>query len=149
MKGKDQAKETAHQLFLDGKHTSKEIAALLNISERTISKWVQAGKWKEERAMRNVTPRELEADIMEIISELITQRKTCVDPKERISIADQISKYNKLLETMRKETRLALHVYVTVLDELLAFQNTRMPNATKTMVEVQRAFIDHKAAEYL
>jgi transposase len=149
MKDKRKAKETAKQIFLDGKQTSKEIAQLVGVSERTLSKWVTEEKWREDRANRNVTPRELEADVVQIISALIEERKGCDDPKRRVAIADEISKYNKLMETLRKETRIALHVYVNVLDELMAFSSTRFPKQTPSMIEVQRAFLDHKAPEYL
>jgi transposase len=149
MKDKRKAKETAKQIFLDGKQTSKEIAQLVGVSERTLSKWVTEEKWREDRANRNVTPRELEADVVQIISALIEERKGCDDPKRRVAIADEISKYNKLMETLRKETRIALHVYVNVLDELMGFSSTRFPKQTPSMIEVQRAFLDHKAPEYL
>lgn len=149
MRDKRNAKETAKQLFLDGKMTSKEIAEIVQVSERTLSKWVSDGKWREDRVNRSVTPKEMEADVIQIISALIEERKNCDDPKRRVSIADEISKYNKLMDTLKKEHRIALHVYVNVLDELLSFSSTRYPKATPSMIEIQKAFLDHKAPEYL
>lgn len=149
MKDKRRAQETAKSLFLEGKLTAKEIASIVKVAERTISKWVTAGKWKEERAVRNVTPKEMENDVIEIINQLIMQRKSAVDASERMKIADELSKYNKLWENLKKDNKLALSAYITVLDELLSFQSTRHPDFTAKMVNLQREFIDHKASEYL
>lgn len=42
-------KEQAKSLFIKGQMTQEELARKLNISERTIHRWKQAGGWKQLR----------------------------------------------------------------------------------------------------
>lgn len=42
-------KEQAKSLFIKGQMTQEELARKLNISERTIRRWKQAGGWKQLR----------------------------------------------------------------------------------------------------
>ena len=45
----DKLKEQAKILFIKGHMTQEELARKLNISERTIRRWKQAGGWKQLR----------------------------------------------------------------------------------------------------
>ena len=45
----DKLKEQAKILFIKGHMTQEELARMLNISERTIRRWKQAGGWKQLR----------------------------------------------------------------------------------------------------
>lgn len=45
----DKLKEQAKTLFINGQMTQEELARKLNISERTIRRWKQAGGWKQLR----------------------------------------------------------------------------------------------------
>lgn len=45
----DKLKEQAKILFIKGQMTQEELARKLNISERTIRRWKQAGGWKQLR----------------------------------------------------------------------------------------------------
>lgn len=150
MKNRHKEKEQAKLLFIEGTRTSKEIANLLKVSERTVGKWAAEGKWKEQRALRGVSLQEMEGDLLEIIAGLLADRKKhSDDPQQRVKIADELSKYNKALQTLRRETKLPLAAYINVLEELIAFTGTRKPKFTPELVMTVKEFIDHKATEYI
>jgi len=45
----------AKELFLTGKHQQKEIAKMVSVSEKTITRWVKVGKWEFLRSALTTT----------------------------------------------------------------------------------------------
>ncbi len=67
---KDEVKDIAFILFSDGMQL-KEIAAKLNVSAQTLTKWSREGSWKEQKTyLENAAPRrlaELHAELAELM----------------------------------------------------------------------------------
>ena len=88
----------------------EEIAEAVGRSVRTVQSSATEGKWKEERAARQITDSSLVPKILGRIDEILSEEH--FDGKS----ADQLSKVVKLLEQIDKRTSV-----VEVVDVFLAF----------------------------
>lgn len=149
MKSKSKAKEIAQELYVDAMLSNEEIAELTKVSARTLTTWIAEGKWKQQRALRATTAQDTEADILEILADCAKRRKESTSATERVAIADEASKWNKILENTRRDNRLSLRSHVQVMKDFLAFTNTRDPKFIGPLTLLQKQYITHKSAEYL
>lgn len=100
----DQKKELAKLLFINERLTQKEICARVDVSEKTLSKWVNAEDWKRLRQSLIITKEEQLRRIYEQIDELnvaISQReqgKRYANSKEGDTLA-KLTASAKNLET--------------------------------------------------
>jgi transcriptional regulator with XRE-family HTH domain len=100
----DQKKELAKLLFINERLTQKEICARVEVSEKTISKWVNTEDWKRLRQSLIITKEEQLRRIYEQIDELniaISQRepgKRYANSKEGDTLA-KLTASAKNLET--------------------------------------------------
>lgn len=133
----------AHILYVEQGKDAVEISSLIKVSEVTLSKWVREGAWKTERDARNSSPHLSVANIKTIMGSLGEDRlKLNRDIKQAESIADvdaiadlrkqinriddAISKWNKALGSIDKESRVSLSSYLWVMEEI--FQGLRAFN---------------------
>jgi predicted transcriptional regulator len=91
-------KSAAQELFNSG-YDQKRIAAILDLSEQTISTWKQKHRWEEKRAKKNMA-----ADVAEdVIWELINyQLKALKQRKDSYEEAAEKNKDNKDLPVLDK-----------------------------------------------
>lgn len=134
---KEREKKTARILFVEQKKTAKEISQLLNVSEKTLSAWINADDelWKKERDARNTSPTQRISNIESIISGLAEERiqlsrelskaekeKNLADVTEiRKNISkldDAVSKWNKTLRDINKEAKIPLSTYLEVMQSI-------------------------------
>ena len=161
---KEKERRIAYDMFVNRGKSGKEIAQLLEVSEKTISGWVSRYGWKQEREARvNSAPNGLE-NIRRVISNLAEQRllideqrKEALEAgdqkavfmldKEAASLADQVSKMNKALENMDKNNRISLSVYLDVMDDVFASlrsQDEKLYLQTLDFQESHAQFISKK-----
>jgi hypothetical protein len=131
---KDNQRRVAKELFLQGKN-QKEIAQLVNVQEKTIGSWVKKYGWKEERDARLNNSKSQADSLKTLIGKLSDQRIALIKKMEAAAnadeldkyddfqnkankIADEVSKYNKALQTIDKENRISLTVYLDVMDSI-------------------------------
>lgn len=146
---RSKAKELALELFLSGDYDQKQIADLVRVTERTITSWSTSGDWKKQRALRQTTPAEIESDIIEVIGGVMRDIKKESDPKVRLALADQLSKYNKTWENLKKDSRSSMTVYTTIMKEFIAFVQKENSTALPSLLSLQKEFINSKADDYL
>ena len=132
---KDKEKKLAHILFVEQGKDACEISPLIKVSEVTLSKWVREGGWKAERDARNSSPHLSIGNIKKIMGSLgedrlrltkdLRQAEANIDTdgatefRKQISrVDDAISKWNKALGTMDKESRVSLSSYLWVMEEI-------------------------------
>lgn len=132
---KEREKKIAKILFVEQGKTAKEISKLANVSEVTLSKWINDndGAWKRERNARLSNPSVRTDNIKQIINDLSEQRITLhhqlkeaeshSDLEEttrlRESIAridDAVAKWNKTLSTIDKDSHVTLSTYLSVME---------------------------------
>lgn len=61
------SKEAAHILFNEG-ISQKEIASIINVSEKTISLWAKNGNWDKKRSENNLQKQTSEEGVWELIN---------------------------------------------------------------------------------
>lgn len=132
---KTQERALAKELYLKGK-LQKEIAQLVGVQEKTISGWAERYGWKQQRNARINSEKSRCDNLKELIGSLVDQRLELVKEldrlkaenapsdviadknREAVSLADEVSKYNKALEQLDKEHRVSLTVYLEVMDDI-------------------------------
>lgn len=132
---KDREREIARKFFVELNRSQKEIAQDLGITEKTISKWVNDGGWRQERtALVNNNQNRAEkfkavledmADEQLMISQKIKDAEAAGDFNEAMvlrklatSIADQVGKYQKALERLDKDSKILLSTKLDVVEDL-------------------------------
>lgn len=137
---KDKEKKLAHILYVEQGKDACEISPLIKVSEATLSKWVREGGWKTERDARNSSPHLSIGNIKKIMGSLGEDRlrlnkdlrqaecnadtEGATELRKQISrVDDAISKWNKALGAMDKESRVSLSSYLWVMEEV--FQGLR------------------------
>lgn len=132
---KERERRTAHILYVEQKKTAKEVSDLVGVSEKTLSDWVIKFKWKTERNARNTSPTQRIANIENIIAGLAEERielsrhlsesekagnKEDVDEirKQISKLDDAVSKWNKTLRDINKESKIPLSTYLEVMQSI-------------------------------
>lgn len=132
---KDRERRTAHILYVEQKKTAKEVAELVGVSEKTMSDWVTKFNWKTERDARNTSPTQRINNIESIIAGLAEERielsrrlpvsekagnKDEVDEIRRniSKLDDAVSKWNKTLRDINKESKIPLATYLEVMQSI-------------------------------
>lgn len=93
---KSEQKEKAHYLYFTSNKTQKHIAHLVQVSEQTMSAWVQEGKWAEEKKKKYHSPEDEIQHLYEQLREInnnISKRKE----GERFATKDELETKTKIL----------------------------------------------------
>ena len=133
---KDRERQTAKLYYVEHNLTAKEVAQRVGCAEKTIGEWVAKYHWKQERDAKNLSPAKRLNNIKEIISKLSEEwldlnrqvkelEEAKAEPKEisevrmRIrGVDDAVSKWNKTLENIEKETNIPLATYLSVMESV-------------------------------
>jgi hypothetical protein len=157
---KEKERRTAHILYVEQGKTAREVAELIGCAEKTIGEWVAKYGWKEERSARQVSPAKRADNIKMIILNLSEDRlrldreiraiEAGEDPgrleaiREEVShIDDAVSKWNKTLENIEKESRVSLATYLNVMDQIFSSMRHYDAKLFMSTVEFQEHHI-HK-----
>lgn len=112
-----------------------EIAKKVKVQPKTIGDWIKKFGWKKERDARFNGSKKRLTDLKKIIGILTQQRidlEVDIDSAKQNGnldklkdlqvtsnkIADEVSKYNKALESFDKENRISLSVYIDVMEQI-------------------------------
>lgn len=104
-----QKKEWAKTLYMRENLTQQEIAERVGVSRVTVSNWVRAGKWEEQKAGLTLTRQEQVANLYRQVAEInraISARaegERFPNPKE----ADILGKLSAAIRNMEQETGIA------------------------------------------
>lgn len=161
---KDKERKFAKTLFLQGK-TQKEVAKLVGVQEKTVNTWCNAYNWKEERNARYNGGKERVEMLKELIGKLTEERLSIMRDyqdavkyneakkvtelnKKAVSIADEVSKYNKALENLDSENRISLSVYLEVMDSIFKALEADNPKLFINLIDFQEKHISEIANKY-
>lgn len=136
---KDSEKQIARELYLNTGMTQKEIAIKLSISEQTLSKWVNAGKWEELKAAKSITKEKL---LKQAYEQLAAINNTI---EERGGIPDkQLSDAKGILvkEIALLEKNHSISTAVYIMDRFLNYVLSHNQTIAKEVSQMQLAFIE-------
>lgn len=158
---KEKEKKLAHILFVEQRKTAKEISQLISVSEKTLSNWIntEGGRWKKEQRARNTSPSERVANIEQIISNLADDRlrkgaelnqvekdqdhERASDIRQDISkIDDAVSKWNKTLRDINKESQVPLATYLEVMQTIFQALQAYNPKIYMQTIDFQEKHIN-------
>lgn len=130
-------RQLARYYYVEKLKTAKETAEAVGVTEATMSKWVNRFGWKTEREARSVSSGERIDNIRNIIADLARQRMELSAELRRTeeegdpqgagllrsalaSIDDGVSKWNKALDSAKKEVEIRLSTYIEVMERIFA-----------------------------
>jgi len=112
----EQKKELARLYYMQGEN-QKAIAEKVGVSEVTLSRWADAGGWKEKRAGVNITRPEIVNKNLILISKLLDKlNDEEIDLKDVGKIVDQVSKLAAAIERIDKKANVidAIEVFTAL-----------------------------------
>lgn len=104
-KDNEKKKSLARSLFMSGMEMT-EIAAKVDVSRVTISKWCSADGWKEARAAKNISRSELTNKILLSIDMLLEEANNSDDPALVAGLADKLAKFSAVIEKLDKKANI-------------------------------------------
>lgn len=130
-------RQLARYYYVEKLKTAKETAEAVGVTEATMSKWVNRFGWKAEREARALSSGERIDNIRNIIADLARQRielsaelRQAEKEEDRdgvgflrsalASIDDGVAKWNKVLDSAKKETEIRLTTYLEVMERVFA-----------------------------
>ncbi len=118
-----------------------EIAAKVDVSRVTISKWCNADGWKEARAAKNITRPELVNKILLSIDTLIEQANATNDPTQMAGLADKLAKFSAVIEKLDKKANIidAIDVF-KAFSGWLEFRAQTDPSITLELIQKSTNF---------
>ncbi|MCT4580830.1 MAG: DUF1804 family protein [Flavobacteriales bacterium] len=121
---KDKEKALARVYYIDNNLDSDVIASKLNVSKKTVDRWIISGNWKNLRLAKQVAPEKLQSFYEELLQELVKkrlelERTADSSSKEKVALSDEISKVSKSLEASRKSDKPSLTAVVHVIESFM------------------------------
>lgn len=133
--GKKKERAVAKKLFIDQLMTQKDIAENLNVTEKTVSNWVNRYQWRKLRDAKLNNSKSRTENIKKVIEELtnmtlqniekikIAEQKGETEEilelkKETTRISQEVAMYQKALERLEKEFKISLSTYLEVMDDV-------------------------------
>ena len=104
-----QKKEWAKTLYLRESLTQQEIAERVGVSRVTVSNWVRAGKWEEQKAGLTLTRQEQVANLYRQVAEINRSISARAEGERFPSSkeADILGKLSAAIRNMEQETGIA------------------------------------------
>ena len=115
----------AEDLYIKGKKTAKEIAQLVNVTEKTIGDWIEKFKWKDRRnallgsaqnGLLNIN------NLIDTYAERLIEMESDPEAKQdqKTKLVDAIAKLNKTKDGFEKEHRIPYNTYINVMDLIMS-----------------------------
>lgn len=157
-------KLSAYELVVIQDYTQKEAANILGVSEVTMSQWACDGQWRNEKKARQSTST-ISTDNLKKIILLLSDRRLEIEDqindairrgdsdmelelrKQASSVSDEISKHNKTLQTIQKESKVTLGIYIDVMDDIFDQLRNEDPELWEKTIEFQGTLIRKKTNE--
>lgn len=145
----EKKKSLARSLYLAGMEQN-EIADKVEVSRVTVSKWCNAGGWKEARAAKNVTRPELVNKLLLTIDKLITEVNESEDPSLIAGLGDKLAKLSSVIEKLDKKANVvdAIEVFMAF-SKWLEYRATIDPSVTPELIKTINKFQDMYLTEQM
>ena len=139
-----QKKEWAKTLYMRENLTQQEIAERVGVSRVTVSNWVRAGKWEEQKAGLTLTRQEQVANLYRQVAE-INRAISARAEGERFpnsKEADILGKLSAAIRNMEQETGIA--DIISVLTSFIEWRRPRDLDKAKELTRLADAYIKDK-----
>ena len=139
-----QKKEWAKTLYLRENLTQQEIADRVGVSRVTVSNWVRAGKWEEQKAGLTLTRQEQVANLYRQVAEINRSISTRAEGERFPSSkeADILGKLSAAIRNMEQETGIA--DIISVLTGFIEWLRPLDLDKAKELTRLSDAYIKDK-----
>jgi len=103
----NQKKEWAQHLYISGQYTQKEISVKVNVSEKTLSKWVTTEKWAALKKSLLTSKNELLSFFYDTLQKIREKISNNGDGIGDTKLADMVIKYTAAINNLETETSTA------------------------------------------
>lgn len=136
-----QKKEWAKTLYLKENLTQQEIAERVGVSRVSVSNWVRAGKWEEQRTGLTLTREEQVRNLYRQVAEM--NRAIAARPEgERFASSAEADVIGKLSKSIRQmETEAGIADVISVLTRFIDFLRPLDLDKAKEVTNLADAFI--------
>lgn len=144
---KTEARNTARIMFVERGLNRKEIAARLNVREKTVGDWATKGGWDDLRAAHLTSSQSVVATLKGLIqtyTEKLTELEQVMgaDPREKARLVDALVKTSKTLDVVRAEGDITLSARIKVMDWVFSELQKADPAIHLQLVEFQAYLLD-------
>ncbi len=136
-KKNNQKKENALDLFLNTDKTQKEIAAILDVSEKTISAWAEEGYWDTLKGASTITPAKIVAKLYKKLEDLTDA--------DRLD-TDALIKTARTIEAL-SDRRVTLSQTINVFKDFNSWLYSRDGEFAKIVNEKQMEYINQMGSK--
>lgn len=158
---KPEAKKLAYIYFVEHGLSQKECATKAQVTEKTISSWVEVYGWKATRDARIFSTNQRAENIKEVLGGLAEEtveltrelrNTTDRDAKNELrssmaSISDQAAKWRKTLDDIKTDGKIDLSTYLNVMEDVFKILHSKHPDIHHQLIDFQEDLIQIKANE--
>ena len=128
-----QKKDLALDLYLNTNKTQAEIAAIVGVTEKTVSAWKNENQWEELRGAESVTAGRIIRNLYVKAKEL--SEADIIDADKLIKIANSIEKLSN--------KKVTLSNIINVFQDFTTWAWKRDPELAKKINELQAEYVNH------
>lgn len=139
---KETEKEYAKLLFISHNMAQKDIAIKVKVTEKTLTKWILEGKWREQKKSLLHT----RTSIIQQFEEQIERWNITIENREeKLASAKEVDLLNKLASGIKKlETEVGVGEVITTMQELITFIEPIDFEFSKKLTGYADAFVKSK-----
>jgi DNA-binding XRE family transcriptional regulator len=139
-------KELARLYYMQGE-TQKAIAEKTEVSEQTISKWVEKEAWAAKRAGVNITRPELVNKSLAALNKILDQVYESGDIELMSALPDKLAKFASAIDKLDKKSNIVSTIDVSLefskwLQKRATFDSEVTPMLMKSINKYQDLFIN-------
>lgn len=154
---KETEKNIAMDLYVKDCLTAKEISKKLKVTEKTLSKWIDAGEWKKLRLSQQTTPNALISKYRDLLETLLNKRleyekkpdnhKSEEDKERYRNTIDEMSKISAIIERLQADGRLSLRTHIVCIEKFMGALNHTNPKLFMQLIDFQKEYLPMLADE--
>lgn len=139
---KETEKEYAKLLFIKHEIDQKEIAIKVKVTEKTLTKWINEGKWREQKRSLIHT----RTNIIQKFEEQLERWNAVIETREdQLASSKEVDILNKLASGIKKlETEIGVGEIITASMQLVSFVQTIDFDFSKKLTEYADLYINSK-----
>lgn len=139
-------KQAAQQLYMTGEFTQLQIAAMLKVSEKTLSRWKTDGEWDRRRtevSIANTTSYENVWKIVKHTSDVLAAKAEALAADDKVITPADQDGLAKLFKLVQRDA-LSLEHYIKFARQLMAFIELQNLELAKQVLPLVDQFIAQK-----
>ena len=136
---KENERKIAEGMFIEQGMTCKAISDLVGVSERTLVKWRDEGRWDTRRDEASVSPHAIREIILKELSVIAAGGKSIVD-------ADALAKLSKVMDTL--SDKISPQMVISVLKLFDNWMADNDPTTAVLFLSWHKQFIQHIISQY-